>query len=112
MRAPPPRPPWSLCSSAVITSVAKTACECCSPLELLFAHLCFTNIKGANVYFLQNCHKLSLTPIRCRCEMNALLDIHCAASPAQRKHAVVFVLSEALEPTDSWVVSDAACNAQ
>ena len=43
--------------------------------------------------------------------MNALLDMHCGASPAQGKRAVVFVLSEALEPSDSWVVSDAACNA-
>ena len=42
--------------------------------------------------------------------MNALLDIHCGTSPAQGKRAVVFVLSEALEPSDSWVASDAACN--
>ena len=45
------------------------------------------------------------------CEMNALLDIHCAAAPAQDKHAVVFVLSEALEPTDSWVSADGAFDA-
>ena len=79
---------------------------------LPFAHLCFTNIKDANVYFFAKLSQtVPYTSPRCRCEMNALLDIHCAASPAQRKHAVVFVLSEALEPTDSWVVSDASCNA-
>jgi hypothetical protein len=43
--------------------------------------------------------------------MNALLDIHCGAAPAQGKHAVVFVLAEALEPTDSWVAADGACDA-
>ena len=42
----------------------------------------------------------------CMCEMNALLDIHCGATPSLDKHAVVCVLSEALEPTDSWVVND------
>jgi hypothetical protein len=44
----------------------------------------------------------------CMCEMNALIDIHCGATPSLNKHAVVFVLSEALEPTDSWVVNDDA----
>jgi hypothetical protein len=44
------------------------------------------------------------------CEMNSLLDIHCASTPAHGKHAIVFVLSEALEPTDSWVANDSACD--
>jgi hypothetical protein len=44
------------------------------------------------------------------CEMNVLLSIHCGTTPAADKHAVVFILSEDLEATDSSVANDDTLN--
>jgi hypothetical protein len=79
-------------------SAARTACECAVPAGN------FSRLANKSIFF---CVVTNLF----MCEMNALLDIHCGATPAKGKHAVVCVLSEALEPTDSWVTGDSACQA-
>ena len=79
-------------------SAVRTACECVAPAHNVF-------LSREQESFLLRRNNLFM------CEMNALLDIHCGSTPVKGKHAVVFVLSEALEPTDSWVASDSACEA-
>jgi hypothetical protein len=79
-------------------SAERTACECVAPAYTFscLANKSLFSLCRNNIFM---------------CEMNALLDIHCGATPAKGKHAVVCVLSEALEPTDSWVATDSACEA-